>query len=176
MSSICYPIRFTTQFYCWKFEYFKLRNNGAIGGPGKAAAMQPPQNPFFFLVQVSRYSYCHRKKLSDAFLLLFPCPTVILTITCECIYAVKMLLLCGDVELNPGPDDDVTNNLSGDLLNVVKAITAHVDSRHDELLKVLDEVKLSQEALEHTVSDINTRLVAVEVRVNALDHSSNTPS
>ncbi|KAH9361277.1 hypothetical protein HPB48_006839 [Haemaphysalis longicornis] len=112
----------------------------ASSGHGRAAAMQPPHNPFSFLVQVSRYSYCQCKKSNNAFLLLFPCPSVIFTMTCECLYLVKT---CGDVELNPGPDD-VTNNLSGELSNVVKAITAHVDSRHDELMKILDEVKLSR--------------------------------
>ncbi|KAH9371057.1 hypothetical protein HPB48_009055 [Haemaphysalis longicornis] len=39
-------------------------------------------------------------------------------------------------------------------------------------MKILDEVKLSQEALENTMSNINTRLVAVEARVNALDQGS----
>lgn len=86
---------------------------------------------------------------------------------CECVHVVKLLLLSGDVESNPGPNN--SSSLPDELAEVVKAINAHVDARHKELKTVLDELKSSQAILEQTVSDINSRLVAVEARVNSFD-------
>ncbi|KAH9377096.1 hypothetical protein HPB48_019205 [Haemaphysalis longicornis] len=79
--------------------------------------------------------------------------------------------MCGDVELNPGPNSD-SSDLPVDLSAAVKADTQHVDVRHDELKRILDDVKSSQETLERTVVDITARLVAAETKIASLDISS----
>ncbi|XP_077560637.1 uncharacterized protein LOC144175438, partial [Haemaphysalis longicornis] len=123
-------------------------------------------------VQVGTPPSLNCKRSNNAFLLLLPSPSVLLSVTADCVRVAKLLLMCGDVEENLGPTDgtDVTT-LSDELRTVIKSITSHVDSRHDELKKVLDEVKSTQTKLEKTVSDINSRLAAVEGRVNLLDEN-----
>ncbi|XP_077558141.1 uncharacterized protein LOC144173705 [Haemaphysalis longicornis] len=134
--------------------------------------MRPLLTPFCFIVQVGTPPSLNCKRSNNAFLLLLPSPSVLLSVTADCVRVAKLLLMCGDVEENPGPTDgtDVTT-LSDELRTVIKSITSHVDSRHDELKKVLYEVKSSQTKLEKTVSDINSRLAAVEARVNLLDEN-----
>ncbi|KAH9384495.1 hypothetical protein HPB48_026503 [Haemaphysalis longicornis] len=89
----------------------------------------------------------------------------------NCVNVVKLLLLCGDVELHPGPNSD-SSDVPVDLSAAVKAITQHVDARDDELKRILDDVKSSQETLEKTVVDFTARLVAVETKIASLDISS----
>lgn len=81
--------------------------------------------------------------------------------------------MCGDVEKDHGPDD-INEKLSPHLAFVVKSITVYIDSHHDVLGIMLNEVKKSDVALEQTASNINTRLAAIEYRADNLDQCRNT--
>ncbi|XP_037572465.1 uncharacterized protein LOC119454968 [Dermacentor silvarum] len=134
--------------------------------------MQPVFNPFCFVVQVSKYPSLHAKRSHDVCLLLLPSPIVLLDIVSECAHVVMLLLLAGDVETNPGPAND------SDVLAAIATLSAKVDAGHAEMMQMLTEVRRNQEQLEQKVSDITTRLSAVESVVESFDssrHDENLP-
>ncbi|KAL1478824.1 hypothetical protein MTO96_052358 [Rhipicephalus appendiculatus] len=60
------------------------------------------RNPFLYVFQVSRYlpTACYRS--DDRFLLLLPCPLCLECLVARLKYIPVNILLCGDVEANPG--------------------------------------------------------------------------
>lgn len=75
-----------------------------------------------------------------------------------------MLLLSGDVELNPGPDsaNDDTGKQYKELLSLLKGLHTKVDTKHEEIMTSLNEVKDAQTALEQRIAEIDNRLSIVE--------------
>nr|XP_037282348.1 uncharacterized protein LOC119175530 [Rhipicephalus microplus] len=108
----------------------------------------------------------YSKRSSDTCLLLFPGPSVIYDNVSECFHVLK-LLLCGDIESNPGPDDKV--------LTAIASLSAKVDSRHAELLAVLNQVQTNQSLLEQKVTDLSSRLATVETMVESYDSGHHIP-
>ncbi|CAN8014530.1 unnamed protein product [Ixodes persulcatus] len=84
-------------------------------------------NPICFLVQVGSFPSLHTKRTNNVCLLLFPCPSVLYLSIIERFDVLKsLLLLSGDVELNPGPMSEAQAKQFSDmftlLLNSVKEI------------------------------------------------------
>ncbi|XP_037573312.1 uncharacterized protein LOC119455870 [Dermacentor silvarum] len=77
--------------------------------------------------------------------------------------------MCGDVELNPGPPKTDATRTNAEVLAAIESLSSNLESRHAELMSTLDVVMASQRNLENQVSDISSRLAAVEMKVNALE-------
>ncbi|XP_037574418.1 uncharacterized protein LOC119456665 [Dermacentor silvarum] len=60
-------------------------------------------NPFCFLVQVCAHMPTKRFHSDNRFLVLLPCPLIIANVLSDVCSFLMNLLLCGDVESNPGP-------------------------------------------------------------------------
>ncbi|XP_077558553.1 uncharacterized protein LOC144174022 [Haemaphysalis longicornis] len=124
--------------------------------------MQSLQNPFLFIVQVGKHASLHAKRSSNIWLLLFPSPLVILGDPSECVDVVKSLMLAAEVELNPGPEEDI--------LAAIAVLSAKTDARHTELMGMLSEVRANQQKLEEKISNLATsRLATVESLVESYE-------
>ncbi|KAH9384096.1 hypothetical protein HPB48_026078 [Haemaphysalis longicornis] len=80
--------------------------------------------------------------------------------------------MCGDVEQNPRPPSDSSDEENGsnnEVLAAIKSLARTMESRHLEVISSLNEVKVSQKLLEERVANINTRLAAVELKVSSLE-------
>ncbi|KAH8035572.1 hypothetical protein HPB51_007476 [Rhipicephalus microplus] len=141
-------------------------SSAPFSGQERAAAMGPVVNFFCFIVQVGNRPSLYSKRSSDTCLLLFPGPSVIYDNVSECFHVLK-LLLCGDIESNPGPDDKV--------LTAIASLSAKVDWRHAELLAVLNQVQTNQSLLEQKVTDLSSRLATVETMVESYDSGHHIP-
>ncbi|XP_070389507.1 uncharacterized protein [Dermacentor albipictus] len=128
----------------------------AFSGHGGAAKMRSPLNVSLFYVQVSGSPSLHCKRSNNVFLLLLPCPSVLYTIFCGYAHVSQLLLLCGDVEMNPGPDD-----VTSPVLAATAALSDLAESRHEDVMRSFSELKATQEALTHKVSDLSTRLLTI---------------
>lgn len=63
-------------------------------------------------------------------------------------YVVKLLVLGGDVELNPGPPKLDPAAETSQVLSAINRLTKHLDERHDQLLESINEVKENQRILD----------------------------
>ncbi|XP_077500060.1 uncharacterized protein LOC144110860 [Amblyomma americanum] len=144
----------------------------AFSGHGTAAAMQQRPMFFCFLVQVSSCPSLHCKRTSNVNLLLVPCPSVLMCIVCECVYVLKLLLLGGDIEQNPGPPKKDSSQSNDDVVTLLKSLNEKIDKNHSEILSQLNEVRQTQTKLERQMASMNDRLVAVEEKVAASQASS----
>ncbi|XP_065296644.2 uncharacterized protein [Dermacentor albipictus] len=133
--------------------------------------MQLLQNPFLFVVQVGKHPSLHAKRSSHICLLLFPGPLVILCDFFECIYVVKLLMLAGDVEQNPGPQKEILQNCH--LLYAIAALSAKSDAHHTEVIGMLSEVRANQQKLEEKVSSLASRVATVESLVESYEANQN---
>ncbi|XP_070384887.1 uncharacterized protein [Dermacentor albipictus] len=114
---------------------------------------------------VGKHPSLHAKRYSNICLLLFPGPLVILCDFFECIDVVKLLMLAGDVEQNPGPRKEI--------LDAIAAFSAKSDARHTEVIGMLSEVRANQQKLEVKVSSLASRLTTVESLVESYEANQN---
>ncbi|XP_037559130.1 uncharacterized protein LOC119436374 [Dermacentor silvarum] len=121
--------------------------------------MQSPLNPFCFHMQVCEAPSLYYKRTSNACLLLFPCPSVFFASLCECVFVAKLLILCGDVELNPGPETDKQYK---ELFAAISALSEKIDSRHIEVMT--DIPAAVAEAVKKENASLLTRLDDLEDR------------
>ncbi|XP_065296942.1 uncharacterized protein [Dermacentor albipictus] len=91
---------------------------------------------------------------------------VLVSTVCDCIHVVKLLMLAGDIESNPGPTD---TNPNADVLAAITALSEKSDARHIELMDTLTQLKANRVELEQKVCDLTNRLAAVESQVLSLD-------
>ncbi|XP_040073744.1 uncharacterized protein LOC120846133 [Ixodes scapularis] len=89
-----------------------------------------------------------------------PDPRELFLIVGQSIDVVKLLMLCGDVEVNPGPD---TPNKQLD------EMCKPLQDGQSKLLMVVNEIKTNQQQLEDKITGISNRLQNVETKTNALD-------
>ncbi|XP_072140450.1 uncharacterized protein [Dermacentor andersoni] len=120
----------------------------------------------FLISHVCEAQSLYSKRTSNVCLLLFPCPSVFFASLCECAFVARLLILSGDVELNPGPATDAQYK---ELLAAISALSAKIDSRHTEVMSGLAELKEKQAQLTNQVSDLTTRLTTVESLVESLE-------
>ncbi|KAH8039534.1 hypothetical protein HPB51_007436 [Rhipicephalus microplus] len=109
------------------------RNPSPFSGHWIAAVMPAADNPLCLFVQVGPAPPLFSKRSNNFFLLLFPCPSVLACTVVECVFVAKMLLVSGDVELNPGPPKQDPSKQSSDVLLAIQDLTKHLDQRHDTL-------------------------------------------
>lgn len=86
---------------------------------------------------------------------------------------MKLFLLGGDIEVNPGMTDENTDQEHNELLATIGAVSDNQDSRHDEVMSVLTDLRPNQEALAQRVSDLAMRLAMVE---SAIENIESAPS
>ncbi|CAN7941741.1 unnamed protein product [Ixodes hexagonus] len=119
--------------------------------------MRSPTNPFLFLLQVCKPFYCCKIKSNSLCMVVLPCPGVL----CECLvgcfdaFCLLILLLSGDVELNPGPT--VSEQIETILLSQ-RDMTARLAS--------------IEQRLEQSAASANERLTSIEHRIEALSFSA----
>lgn len=85
---------------------------------------------------------------------------------CECVDVFSLLLLTsGDVETNPGPmntEQLKQFNEMHQMLVDVNARSIQIQSSQSGILTSINEIKQNQETMRANISDINSRLLAVE--------------
>lgn len=123
-------------------------------------------NPFAFVVQVGSAPSLYSKRSNNVCLLLLPCPCVMIAVTSECVHVVKLLIMSGDIESNPGPPKDVPDKHYNELLSLIKSLHNKIDVKHDELMESINEVKEAQSSLEQQITDLDNRLSEVEKHVS----------
>nr|XP_037285107.1 uncharacterized protein LOC119178048 [Rhipicephalus microplus] len=96
------------------------------------------------------------KRSNNAFLVVFPCPQVLLQHVNECFDVLK-LLLSGDVELNPGP----TKPRQGG--------TQLIEDGQARILNSIGSLTSKHAELNATVTNISERLSSMENRVEVLE-------
>lgn len=138
----------------------------AFSGHGSAATMRVYSNPFAFLVRVGSAPSLYSKRSNNVCLLLLPCPCVMIAVTSECVHVVKLLIMSGDIESNPGPPKDVPDKHYNELLSLIKSLHNKIDVKHDELMESINEVKEAQSSLEQQITDLDNRLSEVEKHVS----------
>lgn len=130
------------------------------------------------LLQVSE---APSKRSNNAFLVVFPCPQVLLQHVNECFDVLK-LLLSGDVELNPGPTkprqggtqvSEVPPEPTTDVvITMLRDLTARSKLIEDGQARILDSIGslTSKHAeLNATVTNISERLSSMENRFEVLE-------
>ncbi|KAH8028362.1 hypothetical protein HPB51_016185 [Rhipicephalus microplus] len=130
------PTALTSSSHPENYKYSQLCTTRLSGQWNGAAATMVSSNHFLLFVLVGPSQDYSAKRSSNYCLLLLPCPNVLLDIVAECFVVIKELLLCGDIEQNPGPNSEV--------LAAISKLTAHLDERHDKLQKTINEVKENQ--------------------------------
>lgn len=76
---------------------------------------------------------------------------------CECVHVIKLLLLGGDVELNPGSPKEDPCHSNKELMVFLKSLGTEMDKNHAEVLYQIIEGKQMQLNLEQKVNSINER-------------------
>ncbi|CAN7940217.1 unnamed protein product [Ixodes pacificus] len=121
----------------------------AFIGHGNNHTMRTANVFRFFCTQVSNIDSLYTKKSSDVFLLVFPCPRELFSIVGLSIDVVKLLMLYGDVEVNPGPE--TRNKQLDDMCRLLQ-------DGQSKLLMVVNEIKTNQQQLEDKITDISNQL------------------
>ncbi|XP_029840623.2 uncharacterized protein LOC115324217 [Ixodes scapularis] len=131
-------------------QLFSVRGHG--GTPPGAMA-----NPIMLYVQVSRSHSLHCKRTSNVCLFSPPCPRTCVLLFLECIAVIRDLLSCGDIESNPGPDDDCIPTME----EMVKDILA----KQNVILTELAGIKTSQQTFENKFDKLAKKVEQIEVTV-----------
>lgn len=140
-----------------------------------------------FLTQVSNDTSLFGKKYDDVCLFLFPCPGVMFSLCCPCFDVLSLvLLMSGDVELNPGPkrtqettpsetNSPMTDTLQKQfndmfvMLQGVNSRTVKMEKDQSSLISTVNDIKKSQELIESKITDIDKRLTAAESKSSSSD-------
>lgn len=140
-------------------------------GHGGTASMRWSENPFVFLLQVSkRYEKCFRS--SDPFLLVLPCPW-----SSGVSYDVsgmlrQLLLLGGDIEANPGPDlakiAKQLESIAADIKDIKEKRLTDIEKKLDILGNLEDKVV----ACQAQIASMSTLIQQLEKQVDQLENHS----
>ncbi|XP_077492653.1 uncharacterized protein LOC144103827 [Amblyomma americanum] len=123
-------------------------------GHGNPVVTMSTDVPLF--VQVGGRKYCCRSNC--LFLIVLPCPRTLLVCFSDCISIVGLLLkLSGDVEENPGPDT----------MEMIQQVIAS----QTEILSKLSEIQENQTSSEARILDMQSRLSAIEQKLQTFDES-----
>ncbi|XP_077548125.1 uncharacterized protein LOC144160898 [Haemaphysalis longicornis] len=155
------PTASTSSSHPESYKYSQPCTAHLSGQWNGAAATMASSNHFLLFVQVGPSQDYNAKRSSNYCLLLLPCPHVLLDIIADCFLVVKELLLLGDIEQNPGPNSEV--------LAAISKLTAHLDERHDNLQKSINDVKENQLLLDSKATDLTARLTVLEQKVTSLE-------
>lgn len=92
---------------------------------------------------------------------MLPCPEALLEP-----FSSLLLMLCGDIEENPGPDKTLT-----ELIQLVKETNERcirIETNQSSMSQALSDLKVSHETVATAVADITVRLQTVEKRISDL--------
>uniref|UniRef100_A0A6M2D5R7 Putative myosin light chain kinase smooth muscle-like protein ovary overexpressed n=1 Tax=Rhipicephalus microplus TaxID=6941 RepID=A0A6M2D5R7_RHIMP len=127
----------------------------------------------FFLVQVSYLSGAKCFRSNDPFLVLLPCPQKRKCAFCSLLCSLSsfffdVLLLCGDVEQNPGPNDDkVSRQLRSSKVDSESdhELLLHVLEGQKEIIRRMNDYSTAQTSLQDTLVQLKDRLDSLEASV-----------
>ncbi|XP_077502477.1 uncharacterized protein LOC144113316 [Amblyomma americanum] len=130
-----------------------------ISGHGSSLSGNMLRNPFCFVLQVSRYlpTKCYRS--DNRFLVLLPSPLPLMNVFDYVISIPRDLLVCGDVEANPGPTE---KEMLSELLDGQGKLTAAVEALH-----------YSQTDIERNISALTDRIEGLEKQLVGLHALNN---
>ncbi|CAN7945762.1 unnamed protein product, partial [Ixodes hexagonus] len=128
------------------------RPPAALCGLGGCATTQTT-NPLVFAMQVCKPYCLFAKKSSNYFLVQLPSPQCCLAICAECVHVVRLLLLLsGDVETNPGPDQP----------DAVLVELQKLSAGQSQLLAEVQGLKFQLQTTDKTISDLSKRMAELE--------------
>lgn len=98
---------------------------------------------------------------------MLPCPGLLLCIVADCAYSVRnvLLLLAGDVELNPGPMSDAQAKQFADMLTLLQDLSTRsvkIEEGQCSLIQTVNEIKANQTQIESKIEVIGRRIDSVE--------------
>ncbi|XP_049516647.1 uncharacterized protein LOC125942507 [Dermacentor silvarum] len=100
-----------------------------------------------------------QKKTSNYFLVQLPSPQCCLATCIECFHVVRsLLLMCGDIESNPGPDK----------LDVILGELKKTSAGQTELVNEVQELKGQLLSMDQKMTSLTTRLSALETHCESL--------
>ncbi|XP_070390823.1 uncharacterized protein [Dermacentor albipictus] len=139
----------------------------AGSGHGSIAKMQP-SNPFLFILQVSR-RYDKSFRSNDVCLILLPCPRSLRESFCKLFVFLRMLLLLGgDVDLNPGPTLDGIAEQLKLIARDIQEIKKEKSITNTRLIAI--DKKLEKIAgIEKQISENNKRIFTLEKNLMAME-------
>ncbi|XP_077551551.1 uncharacterized protein LOC144165304 [Haemaphysalis longicornis] len=144
---------------------------GLFSGHGGSVAATMFNRNIFFLAQVSRLPEAKPFRSDDVCLLLLPCPAGVKRALSSLGFRafVNLLLRCGDVEQNPGPDS-VSSDNEGQLHCTLtdRELILHVLNSQKEIMKQMNTFGDAQKALTDSFAQFNDRLDSLEVSVARL--------
>ncbi|XP_040357426.2 uncharacterized protein LOC121046817 [Ixodes scapularis] len=145
---------------------------GCFSGHGNSLGMHR-SNAVCILVQVGSVPSLHAKKTNNHCLLLFPCPSVFFALLLECLDVLRsLLLLSGDVELNPGPMTVAQATQLDDVCKLLQDLNARAIKSQEgqsSLIKTVEEIKKNQQSIEAKINEFGSRLLLVESKISALE-------
>ncbi|KAH8030931.1 hypothetical protein HPB51_012399 [Rhipicephalus microplus] len=156
-------------------------------GQGFTASMRPRNNLLLYVLQGSKKHSYSKCTTSFRCLVVLPCPRAFCDGVAECFDAACMLvlLLSGDIEMNPGPNDSAMQELlkgQKEILEVMGTIRkklddyiALTDQRLDSIeseLKCLAGKSVQFERCEKTVDRISAGIVEMQVKLDDLENRS----
>uniref|UniRef100_L7LUT5 Putative tick transposon n=1 Tax=Rhipicephalus pulchellus TaxID=72859 RepID=L7LUT5_RHIPC len=140
-------------------------SNAVFSGHGRTTGIMA-SHIFLFIPQVSCVSIS-RLKSDDPFIIVLPCPEAVLAPFCS-----LLLLLCGDVESNPGPPKEQPSDALTEVLRTLRdlnQITKRMEDNQKEMLGTITELKTHQETVVGAISEIKARLATVETQTGSLE-------
>nr|XP_054924862.1 uncharacterized protein LOC129383889 [Dermacentor andersoni] len=153
-------------------------------GHGAGIVNMRLNHPFLFLVQVRNDRPVHCYRSNNVCLLLVPCPQRVFSLfaapyyhcigVLPCLEALLMplcellLLICGDVERNPGPMNDQLTEMHK-LMKDMHERSIRIEAAQMTMSSDILELKSEQQSLTKYISTIVTRLESVEKRTSILD-------
>ncbi|XP_077504954.1 uncharacterized protein LOC144114839 [Amblyomma americanum] len=116
-------------------------------------------NPLLFAMQVGNHRTIFTKKTSNYFFVQLPSPQCCLATCIECFHVVRsLLLMCGDIESNPGPEK----------LDVILGELKKMSTGQTELVKEVQELKGQLLSIDLKMTNLTTRLSALETDYESL--------
>lgn len=131
----------------------KASQDGLPSGHGENAGRRPLTMRLVFLVQVS---YNSTIRSDDRYMIVLPCPRVCLSIAYDCLISCK-LLLCGDVEENPGPS---VEEMFQSLVSGQQAIREYIAS----LKERLESTEKAVHGFEKRLNNLECSMVKLKAR------------
>lgn len=135
-----------------------------------------PKNPFLFFVQVStRRSYCLFRS-NNVCLILLPCPeeccylafsAVSIIESCS-VYLTLLLVLFGDVVLNPGPCNTPQDNVEALFTKLPEGRTT-ILAKLSQMEEKLHQIEQRQSEAEARMRELNSKLETIEQSVRGVD-------
>ncbi|XP_075547628.1 uncharacterized protein LOC142582112 [Dermacentor variabilis] len=130
----------------------------ALCGLGGFATAQAT-NPFVFVMQVGERFSLFAKKSNNYFLVQLPSPQCLNAVLADCFHLVLslLLLLSGDIETNPGPDNAA-----------ILAELKKISTGQSKLISEVQDLKSQLLATDRNVSDLGKRMAELESHYESL--------